>query len=375
MSTSERLTADAPERGATRPILVVGGSGRVGSIAAERLAADPRLRVLIGSRHPSEHSRHTAVRVDVTDAEGVRDVLRRWRPSVVVLCVDAPDGSFHAACLEEGASVVDVTASVEQFATVEALAPRAREHGKSIVLSVGVAPGLTNALARLAVSALGGHAEQVELTVMAGSREEHGAEAVRWTIDGILQPGAEHSPARRVDVPGTGRRTAHFMPFADQVSLRRTLGVPSVTTRLSLDSRAFTWLLFGFGRSRVGRRMLGTRAGRAALTGASGRLPIGGEDFVVLAEAEDHGRRAAWWVRGRSQSRATGLVAAIAARHVAVEHVPAGVWHLDQLPALLTELVELENDGLVFDGTRTAPDGASSLAAAVTPAGMSPGRP
>ncbi len=355
MNTSERVFPHARGDDDIRPILVVGGSGRVGSIAAERLAADPRLRVLIGSRHPSQQGPHTAVRVDVTDAESVRDVLRRWRPRVVVLCVDVPDGSFHAACLEEGVSVVDVTASVEQFANVEALAPLAREHGQSIVLSVGVAPGLTNALAWLAVSALGGHAEQVELTVMIGSREEHGAGAVRWTIDGILEPGSRYRGARRVDIPGSGRRTAHFMPFADQVSLRRTFRVPSVTTRLSLDSRAMTWLIFGFGRSRIGRRLLGSRAGRAALAGASGRLPIGGEDFVVLAEAEDHGRRATWWVRGRSQSRATGLVAAVVAQHVARGGAPAGVWHLDQLPESLTELVELENDGLVFDGARVAP--------------------
>lgn len=354
---------------AIRRILVVGGSGRVGSIAADRLAGDPRLRVLVGSRHPSQQGPHTAVRVDVTDASSVRAVLRRWRPSVVALCVDVPDGSLHAVCLEEGVSVVDVTASAEQFANVEALAPIARKRGASIVLSVGVAPGLTNVLARQAVSALGGHAESVDLTVMVGAREEHGAEAVRWTIDGILEPDAAHHSARRVDVPGIGRRTAHDMPFADQVSLRRTLGVPSVTTRLCLDSRALTWLLFGFGRSRLGRRVLGSGAGRAALTGASGRLPIGGEDFVVLAEAEDAGRRAAWWVRGRSQSRATGLVAALAARHVARGGAPAGVWHLDQLPALLTDLAELENDGLVFDGLSATPcDSSRSIRAERRPA-------
>lgn len=262
--------------------------------------------MLVGSRHPSQQGPHTAVRVDVTDASSVRAVLRRWRPSVVALCVDVPDGSLHAVCLEEGVSVVDVTASAEQFANVEALAPIARKRGASIVLSVGVAPGLTNVLARQAVSALGGHAESVDLTVMVGAREEHGAEAVRWTIDGILEPDAAHHSARRVDVPGIGRRTAHDMPFADQVSLRRTLGVPSVTTRLCLDSRALTWLLFGFGRSRLGRRVLGSGAGRAALTGASGRLPIGGEDFVVLAEAEDAGRRAAWWVRAEARAGRPG---------------------------------------------------------------------
>jgi len=355
--------------GEAQPILVVGGSGRVGSIAAERLAGDPRLSVLVGSRHPSQQGPHTAVRVDVTDPENVRDVLRRWRPSVVVLCVDVPDGFFHAVCIEEGVSVVDVTASAEQIANVEALAPSARERGASIVLSVGVAPGLTNALAWRAVSALGGHAEAVDLTVMVGAREEHGAEAVRWTIDGILEPDAAHHSARRVGVPGIGRRTAHDMPFADQVSLRRTLGVPSVTTRLCLDSRVLTWLLFGFGRSRLGRRVLTSRAGRAALTGASGRLPIGGEDFVVLAEAEHFGRRAARWVRGRSQSRATGLVAALAARHAALGGAPAGVWHLDQLPALLSELAELENDGLVFDGLSATPcDSSRSIRAERRPA-------
>ncbi|UGY90299.1 hypothetical protein [Streptomyces gobiensis] len=61
---------------------------------------------------------------------------------------------------------------------------------------------------------------------------------------------------------------------------------------------------------------------RRTLTGAFRRLHIGGDGFAVRA------------LTGRSQSRVTGLVAAYVVREVLTGTVPAGVHHIEQLPAL-----------------------------------------
>lgn len=342
-------------------VLVVGATGRVGAVVVHELSKDPSLAVISGSRHPSRTGSaddRVSVALDVADQGSVRRVLRSERPDVVVLCVEPPTDAFHAACFEAGVSVVDVTASARRHASVEALAASAREHGASAVLSVGVAPGLTNSLAQRVDAALGG-TDHVDLTVLLGAGETHGPEALTWTIDALVAPDTSAARRQRVALPGYGTRTTYPMPFSDQVTLQRTLGIPAVITRMSLDSRLVSLLLFRAGRTRVGRRVLGSGLGRSALLRASGRLPLGTDEFLVLARGRAGGRTASRWIRGRGQSRTTGIVAALAAQQVAAGLVPAGVWHVEQLPGLLDAIDSLRDQGFTF-GASDSDDASAS---------------
>ena len=91
---------------------------------------------------------------------------------------------------------------------------------------IGVAPGLTNLLARLCVDGLP-DAQGVDITVLIGLGERHGTAAVQWTVDGLTarqrRDGA--GPGRaRVSLPGFGTRGAYPFPFSDQHTLTETLG-------------------------------------------------------------------------------------------------------------------------------------------------------
>ncbi|MFD8528938.1 saccharopine dehydrogenase family protein [Streptosporangium canum] len=321
-------------------VLVVGGYGAVGVTATRTLAGwfpdriVPAGRDLARARRlASEVGSGRAARVDVADSPGFARVLEDNRVGAVVLCVEPPDAAIARACLAGGVHLVDVGASHHLLAQVDALGEQAAARGATAVLSVGVAPGLTNQLARRAHEEVGG-ADRLDVTVLLGSGESHGADAVRWTVAQLAAPAERRAGGgtrpRRVALPGYGIRTAHPFPFSDQHTLRRTLGVPEVTTRMCLDSAPLTAALFGLRRAGAFRAARNSYA-RRVLTSALTRVHLGGEGFAVRADAFGGDRHAAYALTGSAQSRVTGLVAAHVTRRLLTGGLPAGVHHLDQL--------------------------------------------
>lgn len=313
-------------------VLVVGGYGAVGATVTGTLERWLPGRIVPGGRDEDRVRRLGGVRVDVNDLAGLERTLDTLGDvCAVVLCVEPETAGLARLCLERGIHFVDVGAGHRLLAQVSALDDVAAGTKAAGVLSVGVAPGLTNLLARRAHEAVGG-AERLELTVLLGTGERHGADAVRWTVAGLGDP--VDSRSRTVALPGYGVRTAHGFPFSDQYTLRDTLGVAEVSTRLCLDSALLTGVLFG--ARRLGLFRGARRPGRQRLlTRVFGRFHLGGEGFAVRADAwSGSGRRASYALTGVGQSRVTGLVAAHVTRAVLAGDVPAGVRHIEQVPAL-----------------------------------------
>ncbi|WP_339156547.1 hypothetical protein [Actinomadura luteofluorescens] len=191
--------------------------------------------------------------------------------------------------------------------------------GREVVagLSVGLAPGVTNLLAR---EAGGG---DVEIGVLIGAGDRHGPSAVDWTLDSLA--GLGESWRMRFPAP-YGVRTVHRFPFSDQYTLPGR-----VRTGLCLDSRAMTALL---------PRLVPFRD-LAPLRAAFRRVHIGGDGFAVAVASGGTVRSFA----GRRQSRATGLAAAMVVR--GLDGTPPGVHHIedavgpDFLPGLAAHGFEL----------------------------------
>lgn len=312
-------------------ILVVGGYGAVGAVVTATLAEWSPGLVVPGGRDEVRARRLGGVRVDVADPERFAQALDELGDvAVVVLCVEPPDAGIARICLERGIHLVDVGATPRLLDAVADLHEVAVAAGASAVLSVGVAPGLTNLLARRAHEAVGA-AERLDLTLLLGSGERHGGDAVRWTVEGLAEPVTARP--RRTALPGYGTRTTHSFPFSDQHTLRRTLGVPKVTTRLCLDSRPLTAALFAARRTGLLSAARRPRV-RGLLTGAFRRVHVGDDGFAIRADARRGDRHAAWALTGRGQSRITGLVAAYVTRELLVGTRPTGVHHIEQLPGL-----------------------------------------
>jgi hypothetical protein len=355
--TVDQRRPESADQGSARDgqIVVLGGYGAVGQVVARTLSRWYAGRVVVAGRDMSRAealagSTRGAVqpwRVDVEDDDDVQRAIEGAR--VVVMSVERANERVARACLQRGVRYVDVSASASVLTSISRLHDLAVERGSTAVLSVGLAPGLTNLLARQAAQLLTA-ARAVDITVLLGLGEHHGADAVRWTIDNLsrsVERGAAPIRPARVQLPGFGLRTAYPFPFSDQYTLRETLGL-SATTRLCFDSAPLTGALFALRSSGFFALMRRLRLD-GLLASSLARVRVGGDQFVVRATASDlHGTTVACAATGRNEGRATGIVAAHVVRVLDRAAPPAGVVHIEQLVNPSAFFTDLAEDGIVF---------------------------
>jgi hypothetical protein len=315
-----------------RNIALLGGYGAVGRVVATRLAELNPDRVVVAGRNGDAANAFAdgtpgviARRVDVTrpaDLTGVLDDA-----AVVVMCVESANADVAEACLRRGVHYVDISATSSILTSVQELDSVAKASGATGVLSVGLAPGLTNLLGRLCVNDMPA-ARSLDIALLLGVDGEHGMDSVRWTVDGLLAPTGPVGRAR-VDLPGYGRRYVHPFPFSDQQTLSKSLGIP-VTTRICFDSAFLTRLVFSLRTVGV-FALLRRIGGRRLLTAAFHRVRYGSDEFVVKVTASKGEEQCSWVARGHDTCRATGLVTALTAQHLYAEDCPPGVVHLENL--------------------------------------------
>ena len=287
-------------------VLALGGYGAAGSYAVEHLRS---------RGHTVTTAGRDATRADlVLDLGDLTAVARAAASADVVLNTSGrEDPRVVTAATGAGAAFVDITATATYIAGIEAL-----DLAAPVALSVGIAPGLTNLLAHAAArqSTL-----PLDVAIVLGAGEQHGAAGAAWVYgmlgQSFVDP-ATGSPVRSYTRPAafdlpTGRRRLYRTDFSDQTTLTAELDRP-VRSYFGLDSRfattslaALTWV--------PGARHLPT----------SIPMPGGERWYLQVRDAERvHGS-----ATGVGQSRATGLMAALAVERVRA--AGAGVHHLPSL--------------------------------------------
>lgn len=324
-------------------IIVIGGYGHVGATIVASLAPRQPGRVIVAGRSlPLARKLATQVghgttarRVDITspgdvELEGV---------DVVVVCVDQSSATFAQRCLSAGIHYVDITAGWEFLRTVEEFDDIARQAGATAILSVGVAPGLTNQLATHLAKRLG-PLRRLDIVLELGLGDAHGTSAVDWMLDQLttrytVRMGGDEvvvrslSHYRTFELPGRRRRRAYRFPLPDQHVLARHIDAHEVSTWLRLSSSWVTWLLATAGRLGFGRALRRPRSRRVARWVLE-RLRHGSDVCTIAAFAQmaDGARatvRAA--LSGPREARMTGVAAAETVRQLLEGAMPPGVFH------------------------------------------------
>lgn len=296
-------------------VLILGGYGAVGREAAAGLAGS--VEIIAAGRNPGSAAPVPGARMARVDVAVDADLARALEGvDAVLMCAELDNARIARACLERGVHYLDVTATPALIAAIEDLEGLARHHGATAILSVGLAPGVTNLLAKWC--ATNGGEGEVTIGVLLGSGEAHGPAAIRWTLDGLGE--LDGSWPMTFPTP-YGTRTVHRFPFSDQFTLPRTIGARGARTGLCLDSRLTTALLTSPALGRLARRT----AVRTFLEKALATIHLGGDAFAVTAQM---GQVSATFT-GRRQSRATGLTAALLLKRL--PSFPAGVLHIDEL--------------------------------------------
>ena len=291
--------------------LVLGGAGEVGARIVAELRASGDVAFAV-DRQAARVDRVVDIRADLGALRGaLADV------NVVINATGLEEPALAAVAARHGVAFVDITASTAYVAALERL-----DVSQPVLLSVGVAPGLTNLLAAdLHANSRG----PIDVVVLFGSGERYGAEGIAW-VQRLLGkrfrdagPGKDirnFTRSRLFGLQRYGRRRVYRADFSDQHVLTRDLQVP-VRTYFGLDSRVAT-------------------AALAMMTWLPVALPAprtlqlpGSDRWLTLAVSQDGTIR---WAGGHSQSHATAVVAAAAAQ--AVGGLTPGVHHLHRVLTL-----------------------------------------
>lgn len=310
-------------------ILVVGGYGAVGQALCRDLAAHGFLPVVAG-RNPEKgaalaHSLATSIRrLDVDDPSSWASALEGI--DVVVMSVDQAGTDFVAHLFELGLHYIDLTATDSFFLALQSLPGPVRS---SALLSVGLAPGLTNMLAAALANAFD-RPTRIDIGLLFGLGDHHGSAGLDWMAAQIFDP-ARPRDRRHIDFGRPwGPRSAHVVGFSDQHALARSLPSTLVTTRVAFDSRLATAALFG------AANWFGGRAGLRRLVRRSfSAIRFGSRAVNVTVEATGRRggtpHRATVRFRAEEESRTTGRLSSLMVRSFLELTPRAGVRHSHEL--------------------------------------------
>lgn len=349
-------------------ILIVGGYGAVGQVISTTLGNLFPGEVIVAGRNfqkakelSSEMDQKVMpLELDITSIS--KDDERLMNVSLVIMCIDQKNTHFVTQCIQRGIHYIDITANYEFLSKIESLNDEAKKYDSTVVLSVGLAPGITNLLAKHCKSMIQ-DMRYADIYIMLGIGEEHGEAAIRWTFEDLndqffIKEEEEKKQVRSFEdgkqtiFPGRlGKRTAYRSNFSDQHVIPKTLKIDSASTRMCFDSALMTWLYALLKKSGLSR-LLKLKIVQNFLIKLLKLFRFGSDQFVVKVEAGSNRKQGALYecsISGNGEGNIAGLVAAQVAEKLYTSSFAFGVFHIEQLFNPLEFIESLSGNGLRFE--------------------------
>jgi saccharopine dehydrogenase-like NADP-dependent oxidoreductase len=242
-------------------ILVLGGTGRAGSVAARLLLEHTEARIVIGGRDHGKvaafaaelardfpDGRMDAVAVDATDESSLRAALEGARLLFDCGPTALFTGRIPLACIAAGVDCLDIHPS-RSLAVLQPLAREVARAGRCFVTQAGLHPGLPATIMRHAASLLT-RCDSVAAGMLLNIGEVPGPDSVVelieemgvyrslvWRDGAWLKPSWSHT--RRIDFgPGLGHRTCYPMWSDELEGLPERIGAKDAGFYVA----GFNWL-------------------------------------------------------------------------------------------------------------------------------------
>lgn len=232
-------------------VLIVGGTGRIGSSVAKDLVNHTDAEIIITGRNLNAGnlissqlgSQVKFLALDLADQEGLTQAIANCQ--VVIHCA----GPFHyrdarvlKTCIEAGVNYLDV--SDHRSFTSKALGYRseAQAAGVTAIVNTGIFPGISNSMVRQGVEQLD-YAEKIHLSYVVASSGGAGITVMRTTflglqnrfeawIDGKWQIVKPYSDREFVQFPAPYNKTGvYWFDMPETFTLPETFPVKTVVTK------------------------------------------------------------------------------------------------------------------------------------------------
>ncbi|MDP5274554.1 saccharopine dehydrogenase family protein [Chengkuizengella axinellae] len=332
-------------------IIVIGGYGQVGQIISKDLGELFPGKVFAAGRSYRKAkefcdlSKGNVQPLQVNVNENFLSDHMLKETLVVVMCLDQQNTQFMERCFQHHIHYVDITASYEFLTKVRNIKLERSPLQSSAVLSVGLAPGLTNMLVKHTIEQMD-EVNSADIYIMMGVGDQHGKAGIKWMINNldsefpVIENGVEKQVRSfenglKTEFPNhLGHRKAFRFNFTDQHVLPHTLGIGSVSTRLCFDSIVLTNLIALFKKVGV-FRLLKIRFLHQITLALFEKLSFGGDIWVIKVKAEGYinSKKAIieTSLHGHKESFITGKVAGFVAKELYMNKYPQGIFHIEEL--------------------------------------------
>ncbi len=339
-------------------ILIIGGYGAVGTIIASHLSRRYPNKVIIAGRS-IEKAQETALKLEHGVSSMYIDVAQpnsfgfSNEVKLVIMCLDIVNTAIVDYCIAHGIQYLDITANYDVMQTIESLHTKAVNNNVGLFLSVGLAPGLSNLLARYLSSQMK-EMDTLDIFILLGIGEAHGDKAFQWTFDNINstyyvkdndtnQKLKSFTGKRTTDL--LGKKDFYLFNFSDQHVIAQNLNVKKVRTRLAFDVNILTrlvawmrkWGLSGIYKYSWVQKIM-TRILQKSIIGTNVfgvKVIASGKDQIMSAQ-----------INGLEEGNITALVAVLVASKIYSDKHLFGVQHLDQviddIPEFLEQLKKID---------------------------------
>ncbi|WP_416148964.1 saccharopine dehydrogenase NADP-binding domain-containing protein [Salipaludibacillus sp. HK11] len=352
-------------------ILVIGGYGQVGSVICKNLSHKYPKKVIAAGRNfnkavkfsLSTNEKVIPLELDIYNLDASHEVFKSTQ--LVIMCLDQKGTSFVEKCIQNKVNYIDISPSYGILSKIENLHSKALESETTLVLGVGLAPGLTNLMVKKIIP----HFDKVTKTdifLMLGVGEKHGRDGVEWLLNNInsnyfiFENGqsrkvSSFTEGRNVELPKKyGKRKAYRFDLADQHIVSKTLELKNVSSRFFYDS-AFTTNELGFLKKIGVFKLLKYKVLKSIIVnifvGALyifEKLKIGSNNYLIKAEVngEINGKEETIEsvLFGSNNTEITGHVASIVGNKLIQHNYSPGVHYTEQLFDLDDILSSLDDE-------------------------------
>ncbi|MEL6442167.1 MAG: saccharopine dehydrogenase NADP-binding domain-containing protein [Cyanobacteria bacterium J06621_8] len=328
-------------------VLIVGGYGSVGRKISLILASEFPGEVVAAGRNYDRamtlaiecDNKIIPLELDINFIADTDSLLKNI--ALVIVCVEQKNTKFVRQCIQRGIDYIDISASYQFLAQVEELDAIAKYNNSTVVLSVGLAPGLTNLLASYGKQA---HPDVkcVDIFILLGLGEVHGKDAILWTIENFNASFSDVNPnsysrsgsfvkGKQTVFPQLGTRTAYRFNFPEQFILPATLNLESAASWLCFDSPLITNGISFL--KKIGLlNILKVQLIQKLLIAILRNLHFGSDCFIVQADLKNSsGGIYRYSIAGYGEAGATSIVAAETAKRLLQSSFSSGVFHIEQL--------------------------------------------
>ncbi|MBE9012669.1 saccharopine dehydrogenase NADP-binding domain-containing protein [Pseudanabaenaceae cyanobacterium LEGE 13415] len=260
----------------TQHVLILGGSGRIGSQVAADLLAHTKVEVTITGRNPNAGQKACQAlnnalqaatmprcRFVVVNLDNWEDLQRSIALSDLVIHCAGPfhhrNASVLKACIDRGVNYVDVSDHPSFTCKAIALKAKAQAAGITAIVNTGIFPGISNSMVRRDIEQLD-QADKVHLSYVVGGSGGAGLTVMRSTFLGLQRPFEAWINGKReriqpyskrevIDFPHYGKVGVYWFDMPESFTVADTFPVRTVVTKFGSVPRVYNALTWSVARS------------------------------------------------------------------------------------------------------------------------------